>query len=529
MQVELTKNAFIVEDVVKLHSKYASEDLALDALLEEELGLDSIMLASILADLNGMFEQKAPVSLHAVTTMRELYKAFEPALLKASAPKKYQTDSPVALVKESDHQEDDAVQSSTEQKTLRDFVTGNGKDLFGKVRNFNDFYRQKKDEGLMWYGMASQGRSANRSKIFDEYEGREREFLMFASNNYLGLANDERVIEAICNGFKSHGATNTGCRIIGGTTRVHLELEERLAAFKQREACIVFPSGYSANVGTISALLGPKDVVVTDVYNHMSIQDGCKMSGAKKRIFKHNDMNSLEDVLRKASEEDGGILIAVDGVYSMHGDIVNLPALNKLAKKYQARVLVDDAHSTGVLGQRGSGTTEHFGLKDQIEIELGTMSKALAGMGGFVVGDKDLIEYLRFYANSYVFAATIPAGVAAGLVKCIDILEQEPERVERVRSNAKYLKDALDEIGFNTEASESAIVPVVFGDETTTMAIGRLVRKRGMFCQTVVFPGVAVGDARLRISVLAEHTKADLDEAISILIDSARELGLEGF
>ena len=210
-------------------------------------------------------------------------------------------------------------------------------------------------------------------------------------------------------------------------------------------------------------------------------------------------------------------------LFLLHQFPVQLPELLKLAKKYQARVLIDDAHSTGVLGKKGSGTAEYFDQKGAVDIEIGTMSKALAGMGGFAVADAELVDYLRYYANSYVFAATIPAGVAAGLIKSIDLMQQEPERIQQLWANIHYFKSSLNKLGFNTEHSESAIIPVVIGDETKAMEMGRSIRQRGMFCQTVVFPGVAVGDARLRISILSTHTRKDLDQAIEILLESAYE------
>jgi len=210
----------------------------------------------------------------------------------------------------------------------------------------------------------------------------------------------------------------------------------------------------------------------------------------------------------------------------MHGDICDLPEIVRLAKTYGARVLVDDAHATGVLGARGSGTAEHFGLKGEVDLELGTMSKTLAGMGGFVVGDEEVIDYLRYYADSYVFAATIPAGVAAGLIAAIDVMESEPERVARLWSNIRILRDRLLDAGFDLEHSQSAILPIVIGDERTALEMGRAVRARGLFCQTVVFPGVPLGDARLRVSVTSEHTAEDLDRAAEIFIDAGREAGV---
>lgn len=413
-------------------------------------------------------------------------------------------------------------------RSMKDFAEQRDRDLFAKVRSFNAFYRERKADHLYWYGMALETPCKNRAVIFDELTGQRREYLMFASNNYLGLANDPRVVDAIVDATRSYGATNTGCRLIGGTNVLHKELERRLAKFKGREACIVYPSGYSANVGCISALAKSHDAVIADKLNHMSILDGCKLSGASRKIYQHNDMQDLERVVERALETCDGALIVTDGVFSMHGNIVNLPEMVRVAKKFGAKVLVDDAHSTGVLGKRGSGTAEHFGLKSEVDLELGTMSKALAGLGGFVVGEGEVVEYLRFYSNSYVFAANIPAGVAAGLIAAIDVLEKEPERLTQLWTNINHLKQRLLAVGFDLGGTESAIIPIVVGDDRKTLEFGRAVRARGLFCQTVVYPGVSVGDARLRVSVSQEHTIEDLDLAADIFIDAARETGVLG-
>lgn len=437
-----------------------------------------------------------------------------PAALRESPPREVMPPSPVR-------------DGAWDPRSMKDFVEERSPDLFAKTRSFRSFLRRRQEEQLYWYGMPLESPCKNRAVIYDELTGVRREFLMFASNNYLGLANDPRVIDAICEATRRYGATNTGCRLIGGTNVIHKQLEERLAQLKQREACIVFPSGYSANLGAISALVRSGDAVVVDKLNHMSIVDGCRLSGAQRRIFQHNDMVDLERVLERTRQQDGGILIAVDGVFSMHGDLCNLPEIVRLARSYGARVLVDDAHATGVLGRTGSGAAEHFGLKGAVDLELGTMSKALGGQGGFIVGDADVIEYLRFYANSYVFAATIPAGVAAGLLASIDIMESEPERLRALWRNIERLKAHLIGADLDTGDTQSAIVPVVVGDDRRALELGRAVRARGMFCQTVVYPGVAVGDARLRISVTSEHTDEDIDRASEIVDEACRQVGVE--
>lgn len=497
---ELTETVLAV---AMRHTQYRREQLDLDADLEGELGIDSVVLTSIIAEAAAELGVAGAPGGVAATTLRGVADELR-ALVPDVVP---------------------AGRDAWDSRSMKDFLERRDPDVFVKAREFTRYLRQREDDRLYWYGMPLLSRCQNRAVIHDELTGRTREFLMFASNNYLGLANHPKVIEAIRDAVGVYGATNTGCRLIGGTNTLHKELERRLAAFKQRPACIVFPGGYSANIGTISALVKSYDTLVVDKLNHMSIVDGGRLSGAIRKIFQHNDMADLERVLGRCDDR-AGKLIAVDGVFSMHGDICDLPEIVRLARAHGARVLVDDAHATGVLGARGTGTAEHFGLKGQVDLELGTMSKTLAGVGGFVVGDEDVIEYLRFYANSYVFAATIPAGVAAGLIAALDVMEAEPERIRTLWTNIRLLRDRLTEAGFDLGGSESAILPIVIGDDRAALEMGRAVRARGLFCQTVVFPGVPLGDARLRVSVTSEHTVEDLERAAEIFVDAARETGV---
>jgi glycine C-acetyltransferase len=524
-----TDQRAVVLEVFRHHTHYDASELRPDADLEGELGVDSVLLASILGDLRkrlglpkGTFKAEAVRTIDdVVTALRTLAPtagAEPPPPTNGHAPtprpgEKWGNAMPPATMK------DDG-----DSRSLKDFTEERSRDLFAKVRSFNEFYKKRRDEQLLWYGMPLESACRNRAVIYDDITGKRREFLMFASNNYLGLANHPRVVDAICDAVRAYGATNTGCRLIGGTNVVHKELERRLARFKGREACIVYPSGYSANLGSISALAKKNDAVLIDKYNHMSILDGCKLSGAARKIFQHNDMADLERILERLRDQVDGVLIVTDGVFSMHGDICKLPDICRLASRYGAKVLVDDAHSTGVLGARGSGTAEHFGLKGEVDLELGTMSKALAGLGGFVVGDEAVIEYLRFYSNSYAFAANIPAATAAGLIAALDVLEAEPERLQTLWRNIRHLKQHLTGAGFDLGDSDSAVIPIVIGDDAVALRLGRAVRERGMFCQTVVYPGVSVGDARLRVSVSSEHTPEDLDLAAEIILDAAREV-----
>lgn len=498
-------------------TQYPRQQLALDADLESDLGIDSVLLTAVVTEAAQALGLPEDVTATAgATTLRTL----ADRLRAASAD-----DGPGT----SEHPPagPTAHDDGWDGRSMKDFVEERSSDLFDKTRSFGSYLRGRQSEQLYWYGMPLHSRCSNRAVIFDELAGRKREFLMFASNNYLGLANHPEVVEAVCDATRTFGATHTGSRFIGGTNMLHKELERRLAAFKQRPACIVYPGGYAANLGAISGLVKSYDTLVVDKLNHMSITDGARLSGATRRIYRHNDMADLERTLRHgAGQGKGGTLIVADGVFSMHGDVCDLPEIVRLAKEYDARVMIDDAHATGVLGTRGSGTAEHFGLKGEVDLELGTMSKALAGMGGFVVGEEDVVEYLRYYSHSYVFAANIPAGVAAGLIASIDVIEREPERLTQLWSNIRVLRDRLLAAGFDLENTESAILPVVIGDERRAMEMGRAVRARGLFCQTVVYPGVPLGDARLRVSVTCEHTPADLEQAAEIFVDAARETGV---
>ncbi|PSJ25863.1 8-amino-7-oxononanoate synthase [Streptosporangium nondiastaticum] len=495
-------------------TQYQRSHLALDADFESELGIDSVILTSLVAE--AAQELGLPESVVGTVTAKTL-RGLAAELTALLAPAAGGAERPAA-----------AGDGAWDDRSMKDFTEQRDPDLFAKARSFGAYRRRREEERLYWYGMPLVSRCENRAVIYDELEGREREFLMFASNNYLGLANHPRVVDAVCDATRAYGATHTGSRFIGGTNMLHKELERRLAAFKQRPAAIVYPGGYAANLGAISGLVKSYDTLVVDKLNHMSIVDGSRLSGGIRRIYRHNDMRDLEQVLRRGAEQGtgGGTLIVADGVFSMHGDVCDLPEIVRLAKAYGARVLIDDAHATGVLGARGSGTAEHFGLKGEVDLELGTMSKALAGMGGFVVGEEEVVEYLRYYSNSYVFAANIPAGVAAGLIASLDVIEAEPERLKRLWANITTLRDGLRKAGFDLERTESAILPIVIGDERKAMEMGRAVRARGLFCQTVVYPGVPLGDARLRVSVTCEHTPQDLELATGIFIESATETGV---
>jgi len=532
-----------VLNVFQRRTRYDRKNLSLECRLESDLGIDSITLMAVLGELEEVFglsedrlrdKSYEMVSIQKIIDyIRQAWDADEEHQPPLGAGELFQGAEAVAdgtgdLTAHGFLRSDldEPVESVCDTRTMQDFYEERSENLFAKAHSFKAFYRERQKDSTYWYGMPFLSRCGNRGIIYDEIACKAREFIVMASNNYLGLAGHPAVIEGICDAYRKYGSTNTGCRIIGGTNVLHKELEKRLAHLKNTESAIIFPSGYSANVGTISALVRGNDVVITDKFNHMSILDGCRLAEGSVRIFKHNDMGDLERVLRERCDGVDGKLIAVDGVFSMHGDLCHLDAILKLAEKYGAKVLVDDAHSTGVIGKNGTGTSEHFNVKGKVDLELGTFSKSLAGVGGFVCGDAEVIDYLRFYANSYVFAATIPAGVAAGLIASLDLMEKEPERRTRLWRNIDYMMINLAEAGFNLENTQSAIIPIVIGEYEKTLQMGRLVRQEGLFCQTVVYPGVGKGAERLRLSITCEHTLEDLSQAVDILARSGRRLGI---
>jgi 8-amino-7-oxononanoate synthase len=519
-----------IRHVISSKTGYPVVELPLSVDLETELGIDTATKLSAIQDICNNFLPNHIKPEQKLESIEDIFNYLcehlgeqandEQWVLARTSPALADTPEPQA--KSDIGQSDEAF----DPRTMMDFSSIEHHDVFHKAREFSLFYKKKEQMGHYWYGMPLESTCTNKAIIYDQVAGKSREFLMFGSNSYLGLSAHPQVISAIQDAAGRYGATNTGCRIIAGSNILHLELERKLAKLKGRESCIVYPSGYSANLGAISALVGRNDLVFTDNINHMSIQDGCKLSGASRKLYPHT-LASLEKSLAKYADHPGGKLIVTDGVFSMHGDIVDLPRLVKLANQYGARVLVDDAHSTGVLGATGSGTTEHFNMKGQVDLEMGTLSKSLSGLGGFICADEDVVDYLRFYSNSYVFAATIPAPVAAGVIASIDIMVSEPQRLEKLWQNIRYIRSKLLNLGFDLENSDSAIIPIVVGDDHLTLDFGRAVRARGLFCQTVVFPGVAVGDARLRMSITCEHTQENLDQACEILIDAALETGVK--
>ena len=353
-----------------------------------------------------------------------------------------------------------------------------------------------------------------------------KEVINLASNNYLGLANHPKLVEAAIDAGRRYGAGSGAVRTIAGTMTIHLELERRIAAFKKVEACVVFQSGFAANAGTVAAILTPEDHIVSDELNHASIIDGCKLSKAKIHVFAHKDAAAAGRILAELEAQAGRKLLITDGVFSMDGDIAPLPALVEAARSHGAIMMIDDAHSSGVLGRNGRGTVDHYGLHGQVGIQVGTLSKAIGVLGGYVCGSRDLIDYLCHRARPFLFSTSHPPSVAASCLAAFDILEQEPERIERLWVNTRYFKSGLEAAGFDTGASETPITPIKVGEAKLAHQFSAALFEEGLFSTGIGFPTVPKGKARIRTIVTAAHSRDELDRAIGILTRVARRMDI---
>ncbi len=341
-----------------------------------------------------------------------------------------------------------------------------------------------------------------------------KDVLNFCSNNYLGLANHPKLVEAAKEATKKYGVGPAAVRTIAGTTDLHVQLEQRLAQFKGAQDVITFQSGFTANLGAISALVGKEDVIFSDRLNHASIIDGCRLSGAKIVAYEHNDAGALEDAIKEHASSHRRALIITDGVFSMDGDIAPLPALVEVAKKYDILFMVDDAHGEGVLGKGGRGIVDHFGLHGQVDIEVGTMSKAFGVVGGIVAGDKVIIEWLRQRGRPFLFSSAVTAPDAAACLAAVDLLEESTELVDKLWDNAKYFKAEMKKLGFDTGVSETPITPVMLGEASLAQQFSRELFEEGVFAMSIGFPTVAKGKARIRVMISASHDRDDLGQGL---------------
>ncbi|MFW6131813.1 MAG: aminotransferase class I/II-fold pyridoxal phosphate-dependent enzyme [Candidatus Aminicenantaceae bacterium] len=352
-----------------------------------------------------------------------------------------------------------------------------------------------------------------------------KEMIMVGSNNYLGLLNHPEVMKAAKEAIDRYGVSTCGSRFLNGTLDIHVELEKKLAEFMKKEAALAMSTGFQTNQGIISTIVGKGDVIISDQLVHASIKDAARLSFGNSYKFKHNDMDDLERIL-SSLDANVGKLIVVDGVFSMEGDLANLPGIIQLAKKYDAQLLVDDAHGIGIMGENGRGTAEHFGVEDDVDLIMGTFSKSIASLGGFVVGKKKVISYIKHHARALIFSASItPASVATALAT-VHIIEKEPERRKRLWEISKKMKLGLQDMGFNTGPTETPIIPVVIGDDNLAFMLWKGLREMGVFTNPVIYPAVPKGQALIRTSYSATQSEEELDNVLSVFKECGKKLGL---
>src|SRR6266545_744355 len=388
-----------------------------------------------------------------------------------------------------------------------------------------DYLKQRLAEldqqGLLLQPRTLEGPTGARAR----FDGRD--VINLASNNYLGLASHPRMNAAASKAASELGAGTGAVRTIAGSMTLHRELERRFAAFKHAEDALMFQSGFTANAGTVAAILGQQDVIVSDRLNHASIIDGARLSRAEIKVFEHKDADHADALLRQSKAEGRRQLLVTDGVFSMDGDIAPLPALVEVAERHGAIMMIDDAHASGVLGTGGAGTVAHFGLDPKrVDVQVGTLSKAIGVLGGFIAGPPHLIEWLVNRGRPFLFSTSAPPAVAAVFFPAVDGIRDEPERIDRLWSNTSFFKKGLHGLGFATGASETPITPVIAGEETKAVQLSRLLWHEGVFTPAIVYPTVAKGQARVRTIVSADHTEEDLADALDAFERVGKKLGL---
>jgi 8-amino-7-oxononanoate synthase len=391
-------------------------------------------------------------------------------------------------------------------------------DLFEKCYNFTE---AEKVKGMGIYPYFRAISSGQDTEVMVD----GKKMIMIGSNNYLGLTSHPRVKEAALEAVKKYGSGCSGSRFLNGTLDIHEKLEERLAKFMRKEAVQVFSTGFLTNVGTIATLANRKDYVITDRSDHASIVDACRISFGNVIKFKHNDMSDLKRVL-SSCENKTGKLIVVDGVFSMEGDIANLPEIVNLAKQYQARVMVDDAHSIGVLGENGRGTAEHFNLEDEVDMVMGTFSKSFASLGGFLASNERVINYIKHFSRALIFSASPPPAAVAACLAALDIIKNEPERRERLWQIARRMHKEFKSLGFNIGTSQTPIIPIYIGDDIKTFQFWRMLSDEGIFANPIISPAVPPGSQLIRTSYTATHTDEQLNRVLEVFEKVGKKMGM---
>ena len=403
--------------------------------------------------------------------------------------------------------------------------TLDGEDLFDKTKRLDEVLSSNIMTGNEALGMVTMNKVQPESGI-REKDGSVHNVIMLGSNSYLNLSTHPQVMEGARQALEKFGYGMGAVSNYAGITDIHKELEKRIANFYGTEDSIVFPSGYGANIGIVSALCGKNDVIINDAANHASIFDGCMLSGAEIKVFPHRDMKGLERILSRIPDEKTGRLIITDGVFSMDGDMAPLDKIVELAEKYNCRIMVDDAHGVGVVGPTGRGTSEHFGVMDKIDLNVGMLSKGPGGLGGYCAASRQIVQYLRLYARSYFFSTALPASVAGGLNEVFKLLETDNAGRKKLWENTEYLKSKLVEKGFDIGHSQSAVVPVMIYSEPILFEMYEKLRQRGVYVNIVTYPAVRRKECRLRLCTMKDLTFKQIDKAVEIISDLGREYGL---
>jgi len=389
-----------------------------------------------------------------------------------------------------------------------------------KIKLFSQRLKDAKKANRYFYLREIQGPSLARIIV----EGKE--FINFASYSYLGLMEHPKIMKAAKDAIDKYGSGAGGVRLLAGTTTLHKKLEEKLAEFKKAEAAITFSSGYVTNLSTISCLTDPKDIILIDKLDHASIIDGCMLSGARFRTYKHNNMEHLEKILEKSNDYNTKLIVA-DAVFSMDGDIADLPNIRKLADKYGADVMIDEAHSLGVLGKTGRGIEQHFNMEGSVDISMGTLSKTIPSIGGYIASNKDVIDYLKHISRGFVFSASLPPSAVAATLAALEVMEKETWRYEKLRENIRLFIQGLIEMGFNTMNSETAVVPVLIGDEERTLELARFLNDNGIYVCPILYPAIPKNTNRVRNHLMATHSIEDINKALNIYYKGGKKIGIK--
>jgi len=409
-----------------------------------------------------------------------------------------------------------------EDHNHQEFIEYQGDDLFDVKNYFWEFLEDAIAKKYYTYGNPLSTAPVAKVKAYDRYTDAIRNYLNFSSYNYLGYSVYPEVIKAVQDNLAKYGTGAVSAPLFSGYYDMTQELESRIAAFKNKEAAIIFPTGYGANLGVLSCILKPGDVAVLDILSHASIYDGVKLAGAEIKVFSHNSPRHLERVLKGLKTKR--VIVCVEGVYSMDGDLANLPEIVAVCKKYGAKILLDEAHATLIFGEKGRGVAEHFGVEDDIDITIGTFSKSFGAIGGFAVADKKFIRYMRVSARSYIFSCAMAPHTAAGILKILDIYSEDKSQREKLWSNIRYMHKALQEAGLDIGETKSQVVPVFVGGEMRLWEISKRVYEKGLFTGVVTYPAVSTKRTRLRLSISAYHAKEDMDACVAILREAFDEV-----